>query len=365
MISRNLLMLASVATAAWAQAPLHLTLQEAEALALKNHPAIGAAELNALASNERIAQTESVRHPVVTASVTGAAAPEDSRIAAGGLNNPIVLGRFATGVSVNQLVLDFGRTSRLVEGSRFASRAENEKTKATRADVLLNVQRTYYTALGTKTLVDIARQTIAARQLLVDQVSALVQAQMKSGLDLSVANTNLAEARLLLSSAENERLSAHARLAEAIGMSSAVPFELAEESMPPIEPLSAAQLNDRALRERPEIVAARLEADSLNSVAAAERALRYPSVTASFVAGVIPVRVKELSSDYVAVGLNISSSFSEWRPVQSASEGGGIQSPECHAANSPGRERCLPGSECCSIGRQHGRRENDADEAVH
>jgi outer membrane protein len=284
-------------------------LLEAEALALKNHPAIGAAELNALAFQERIAQNESARQPFVTASVTGVAAPEESRIAAGGLNNPIILSRFATGVSVNQLLLDFGRTSQLVQGSRLASLAESEKTKATRADVLLNVQRTFYTALGTKTLVNIAKQTIAARQLLVDQVSALVQAQMKSSLDLSIANTNLAEAKLLLSAAENENLSAHARLAEALGMSRAVPFELLEEPMPNVEPLSITELSERALRERPEIVAARLEADSLTSVAAAERALRFPSVTASVGAGVIPSRVKDLSSDYAAAGLNISLPF--------------------------------------------------------
>jgi outer membrane protein len=309
MISRSSLLLVSITTAAWTQVPQQLTLQEAEALALKNHPAIAAAEFNALASQERIAQSESVRHPFVSANVTGAAAPEESRLAAGGLNNPLVLSRFATGVSVNQLLLDFGRTSRLVQGSRLASLAESEKTKATRADVLLNVQRTYYTALSTKTLVEIAKQTIASRQLLVDQVSALVQAQMKSGLDLSIANTNLAEARLLLSSAENERLSAHAQLAEAVGMSRSVPFELAEEPMPNVEPLSATELNERALRERPEIAAARFEADSLSSVAAAERALRFPSVTASFGAGLIPTRVQALSSDYVAAGLNVTLPF--------------------------------------------------------
>jgi outer membrane protein len=309
MILRNLLLLLSITTAAWTQAPRQLTLQEAEALALKNHPAIAAAEFSALASQERITQSKSFRQPFVAANVTGVAAPEESRLAAGGLNNPLVLSRFATGLTVNQLLLDFGRTSRLVQGSRLASLADSERTKATRADVLLAVQRTYYTALSTKTLVEIAKQTIAARQLFVDQVSALVHAQMKSGLDLSVANTNLAEARLLLSSAENERLSAHAQLAEAVGMSGAVPFELAEEPMPNVEPLSATELNQRALRERPEITAARLDADSLSSVAAAERALRFPTVTASFGAGLIPSGVKALSSDYVAGGVNVTLPF--------------------------------------------------------
>ncbi len=292
-----------------AQQPKRLTLAEAEQLALKNHPAIAAAELNTLASRERIEQNESVRQPFVVASATGAAAPEQNRIAAGGLSNPIILSRLATGVSVNQLLVDFGRTTHLIQGSRFASLAEGERVKATRADVLLNVQSVYFTALRSKTLVAIANETIASRQLFVDQVSALVQAQLKSSLDLSFAGTNLAEAKLLLSTAENERASAHARLAEAIGLTRAADFELAEEPMPDVTPLSITEFTNRAIRERPEIVANRLDADSLGSIAAAERALRFPSVTASVSAGLVPSRVKDLSGDYVAAGLNISLPF--------------------------------------------------------
>jgi outer membrane protein len=309
MIRATRLVLLIVAGSAFAQAPVRLTLAEAEQIALKNHPAISAAEFNALATKERIAEAEAARQPFVTASFTGAGAPENTRIAAGGLNNPVIYSRLATGFSVNQLLLDFGRTSRLIETSKFSSQADAERTKAARADTLLNVQRAYYAALRSKTLVDIAKYTIEARQLIVDQVSALVKAQLKSGLDLSFASTNLAEAKLLLATAENERRAAHAQLSEALGYPSAQEFDLVEEPLPDVEPLSITELTQRALRERPEAVAARLDTESSRSFAAAEKSLRYPSVMATAGAGFIPNRVKSLSNDYAAVGFNVTLPF--------------------------------------------------------
>lgn len=309
MIRARLLILFLAAFYLQGQTPKRLTLAEAEQIALKNHPAIGAGEFSALAMRERIQAAEAARHPLVTANLTGAGAPDNTRIAAGGLNNPAIFSRFATGVSVNQMVLDFGRSSRLIESSRFSSEAETERTKATRQDVRLGVRRAYYAALRSATLVNIAKYTIDARQLIVDQVSALVKAQLKSGLDLSFASTNLAEAKLLLATAENERSAAQAQLSEALGYRNAGPFELVEEPMPPVEPLSITELSEGAMRDRPELSAARLEIESARAFASAEKALRYPQVSAIASAGLIPSRVQSLSNDYAAAGINVSLPF--------------------------------------------------------
>src|SRR5205085_3170613 len=141
--------------------------------------------------------------PVASASLTGAGSLDDSRVAAGALNNPVIYSRLATGVTVSQLVADFGRTSQLVASAKLTAQAESARTKLTRADILLNVQRAYVAALRSRAVVGIAESTVTARQLLVDQVSALVNAQLKSGLDLSFASTNLAEAKLFVSAATN------------------------------------------------------------------------------------------------------------------------------------------------------------------
>lgn len=292
-----------------AQTPERLTLAEAEKRALAQHPAIEAGAFEAMSVAQRVDQAKAARNPFVTASFTAAGAPDNSRIAAGALNNPVIYSRAATGVSVNQMLFDFGRTSRLIDSSRSAAAAAEERTKVTRADVLLNVRRAYYAALRSRRLLDVATATVEARQLIVDQVAELVKAQLKSSLDLSFVQTNLSEAKLMLASARNEQQAAHAQLAEAMGQQSTDLFELADEPMPPVEPLALSELRSRALQNRPEISAMRLEAESARNLTAAERALRMPSVAAVASAGLIPSRVSNLQSDYAAIGLNISLPF--------------------------------------------------------
>ena len=72
------------------------------------------------------------------------------------------------------------------------------------ADILLAVNRAYFNVLRAQAVLRVAEQTVAARQLVVDQVSALAESKLKSQLDVSFANVNLSDARLLLASAQND-----------------------------------------------------------------------------------------------------------------------------------------------------------------
>jgi outer membrane protein len=308
-VKKLLASVACIACVGWAQIPKRLTLAEAEQRALAQHPAIEATNFEALATTERIGQAKAARQPFVSANFTAAGAPDDSRIAAGALNNPVIYSRLATGLSVSQLVFDFGRTSRLIDSTRSAAAAAEERTKATRADVRIAVRRAYYSALRTQRVLEVARATVESRQLVVDQVSELVKAQLKSSLDLSVVQTNLAEAKLMLASAENEQRALHAQLAEAIGQQSIDLFELVEEPHSSVEPLALSELRLKALQSRPELASLRLEVQSAQDLTAAERALRYPALSAVASAGLIPSRSSSLQSDYAAIGLNVSLPF--------------------------------------------------------
>lgn len=286
-----------------------LTLAEAQRLALQNHPGLQAARLGAEATAERVLQNEAARMPFATANLTGAGAPTGDRVAAGGLNNPVIYSRLAMGVTVSQMVADFGRTKELVASAKLTTEAEKARVRVTQADILMNVQRTYFAALRARAVVGIAESTVTARQLLVDQVSALVNAQLKSGLDQSFASTNLAEARLLLAAAMNEYQSAQALLSEAMGYGDARLFTLDEEPMPGAETLAREALTAEALRDRPELVAGRLDTDAGRRLARAEHALKYPSIAAVATAGVLPAHVSNLGSNYVAAGVNVSLPF--------------------------------------------------------
>ena len=208
---------------------VRLTVKDAEALALKNNPAISVARLTALASEQVTREVRSNLWPQTYADLTGVDARSNSRITAGGLNNPTVYTRAAAGATVTQLITDFGHTTNMVAGARLQARADEQSAAATREDILLAVDQAFYNALQTHAVLRVAEQTVASRQLLSDQVSALTNSKLKSDLDLSFANVNLAQAKLLYLDALNNDKTSAAALSAILGYSTLEAFELVND----------------------------------------------------------------------------------------------------------------------------------------
>jgi outer membrane protein len=283
-----------------------LTLVQAEQTALQNHPQVQAAQYIARAANEVVRETRAAYFPTAFGSVTGAGAENGSRIAAGGLNNPVIYDRFATGVAVGQLLTDFGRTRALVASSSLNAQAEEQAVIGQRAFVLLDVDRAYFGALRAQVVEKVAQSTVDARQLGLDQVSALASSNLRSGLDVSFAQVNLSTAQLLLAQAQNDTQRAFATLAAALGSPTVTSFELSEEPLPSAPPPDSAPLVSEAFRQRPDILAARFSAESAAKFADAEHDLFRPSVTAVGAAGVTPYHQAGINDRYLAVGVNLN-----------------------------------------------------------
>lgn len=295
-----------IAASAAAQSAPPLSLRDAEARALQNHPQILVGQYTAQAGAELTRETRAAYFPSVNGNVTGAAAADGSRIAAGGLNNPIILDRAAAGVSLSQLVTDFGRTSNLVQTASLRAQSLQQGVVVDRADVLLAVDRAYFNALRAQAILRVAEETVGARQLVTDQVTALAQSNLKSGLDLSFARVNLSEAQLLLLQARNDRAASFAILGAALGQADALMYALSEEPLPPAPPADAAAVIAKALRERPDVVGERLASEAAAKFADAERALWFPTIAAIGAAGVTPWRQTGLTAGYSAIGVNVS-----------------------------------------------------------
>ena len=216
-----------------AQPPTRLTLAQAQQLAIQNNPQFGAAKYNAAAAYQVAPQYRSAYAPSLQGSLTGVGADNGSRLAAGGLNNPVVYNRVGTGLSVGQMITDFGRTSNLVAMAKLQASAQDQVTETTRAQILLNTSRAYFAVLRAQAVMKVANQTVAARQLVSDQVTALAESKLKSTLDVSFANVNLADAKLLVVQAQNDLKAAEADLAAAMGLPNESGFVLEEEPMPP------------------------------------------------------------------------------------------------------------------------------------
>lgn len=287
-------------------ATMTLSLKQAEALAIKNNPQISVARLMALASEQVTREVRSNLWPSATANLTGVDSHDNSRITAGGLNNPIIYERAAAGVIVNQLITDFGRTTNLAASASYAAKAENQNAIATREQILLAVDQAFYSALQSQAVLTVAQQTVNARQTVSDQVDALFKSKLRSQLDLSFANVNLAEAKLLLLDAENNQNASLATLSAVLGYPTLRNFQLVEDTTPIASPPgNVDDLIASAFATRPEILALDFQYQSAQKFQSAEHDLFYPTIEAVGVVGDTPVRNPVLSNWYGAVGVNV------------------------------------------------------------
>ncbi|EEF61574.1 TolC family protein [Pedosphaera parvula] len=300
-----LLVLASITASAEDAKPL--SLKDAEAIALQKHPRITAAELRALASKQVTREARSAYYPTITGNATLAGGSgNNTRIAAGGLNNPLILDRNAEGINVNQLIYDFGRTANLTASSELRSRAEEENALATRAQIVLQVDAAYFDALQAQSVLGVANQTVATRQTLFDQINELANNKLKSGLDVSFARVSLEEGKLLLAKTENDLQGAFASLAALLGDRDQQQYHLLDTASPASLNMDQNQLVEKALQNRPDLARLRFEKEAAKKFARAEKDLHYPTINAMGSAGIIPLHDSKLNDNYAAAGINVS-----------------------------------------------------------
>jgi outer membrane protein len=287
--------------------PMTLNLQQAEALAIKNNPQISVGRLTALASQQVTREVRSNLWPTATANLTGVDAETNSRITAGALNNPLIYERAAVGATVSQLITDFGRTTNLVASANLAAKAENQNAMATKEQILLAVNQAFYNALQTHAVLTVAQQTVNERQTVADQVNALFKSKLKSELDLSFANVNLAEAKLLLLDAQNNDDAARATLSMVLGFPDLQNFKLVDSAAPNLPPPgNVDDLISLAFNLRPEILSLEFQSQSAKKFRVAERDLLLPSIRAVGVIGEAPFGNAAVANNwYGAVGGDI------------------------------------------------------------
>jgi outer membrane protein len=290
------------------QAPLSLA--QATALAIQNHPQIAAARDTAAVSGQKITVARAPYYPFVDGEITGAQGLADSRLGAGALSASQLFNRFGQGLQVTQLLTDFGRTKNLVATSQFQAQAADQNTQATIYDVVFGVNRAYFGVLQATAFVNVANETIKARQTLADQVTALEKASLKSEYDVGFADVNLSEAKLLLVRSQDAVERAYADLSRALGQDQVVRYNLAAVPSPAEPPASAEPLIAEAIQNRPELKGMQLQLQGARSFEQAEADLKHPTVSFVAVGGGLPYlgqdpRVAPYGYEGAAVNMDI------------------------------------------------------------
>ena len=111
----------------------------------------------------------------------------------------------------------------------------------------------FFAAQQAQSVTLVAEQTVATRQMFLEQVSALASNKLRSDLDVSFARVNVEDAKLLLSKAQNDVQAEFARLANLMGLREPKTYRLVEEPLPPPLSTNISELVEQALQSRPEL----------------------------------------------------------------------------------------------------------------
>jgi outer membrane protein len=297
-------------TGAAADQSQRLTRTDAEQMAIKNNPRISVGHLIALAQHQVVRETRAAELPTALASVTAEDAEQASRISAGTLTASRLFEHAGAGASATQLITDFGKTRNLVLSSKLQEKAQNASALATTEDIVLATDQAFYNALQAKALLSVAKQNVETRQTTDDQISVMTKNKLKSTLDLSFADVNLSQAKLLLLDAENNADSTMAAMDDVLGLDKKVNFDLAggtDALQAP--PLDEDQLLQLALQQRPDLQALDYNDQAAVKFSRAERDQLLPSISALGTLGIVPLRP---GSQYYpanwwgAVGVNVN-----------------------------------------------------------
>jgi outer membrane protein len=294
------------ATSVAAQAP-KLTLAQAQRMAVANHPQVRVMQFDTAAAQEAINIARSSYSPQVYGSGVTTFAKPGTRVSANlaSITDPTVIQRTGMGLAVSQYVTDFGRTADIVKSYELEAKSAAQRGQLTQLTVLLNVTQAYLEVLRARALERVALATVAARRTLFRQVSVLAKAGLRSTLDVSIAQRDLASANQMVVLARARRRDAMASLSEALGSPTEIDYDLIDIKKLPSIPKSVGPLIDEMLANNPELAAMRSQTESAVSNAAAVAKEKDPTVTAYGYFGGTPISAanQEINDAYATAGV--------------------------------------------------------------
>jgi outer membrane protein len=288
---------------------LRLSLADAEKMALKSNPSISVARLLALAQHQVVREAKSAMLPTANAAITAMQAEDASRVSAGSLTASRLFEHAGAGGGFTQLITDFGKTGNLVASSMLQEKAQNASALATTEDIIVATDQAFYDALQSQALLKVAIQNTSTRQTSESQISSYTKNNLKSTLDLSFADVNLSQAKLLQLDAQSNAESSMAALDAILGLDRQVVFELVEETGPlTAPPADVDQLVQLAMRQRPDLQALDLSHQAAVKFSHAERDLNLPSITALGTVGSVPIRPPQYYNQnwWGGIGVNMN-----------------------------------------------------------
>ena len=282
-----------------------LSLPALTEFALRNNPRTRQAWLAARAAAAGVSIEQADLLPQITANYTGSRAQQIS--ATSGAVVPWQT-RFGPSISFSYVLFDFGVRALQVETAEYRLLAANLAQNRTLQDVVFQVEQAYYRLIGLDALVR------ANDQFLQNTKTALEAAQKRreSGLatvaDVYRAETQVAQASLVLTRSRGEFEKARGQLATAVGLPVNASVKVQSLTAPPQVrevTTTVSTLLEQAKTGRPDLVAAEAQARAARSNATAVSRAGLPSIEVNGAGGHTIFGDNRPSASSYNLGLNL------------------------------------------------------------
>jgi len=254
-----------------------LTLADVVEIALSNNPATRASYFRALAAREQVGVDRAPYYPTLDVDVDAARTKQS---ALGGAFD-YKLDSYGPIATLDFLVFDLGGRAADAESSRLALLAADWTHTAVVQNVILGVQQTFVQYLNAKAQLEAAKTSLKTAQSAYDAATVRKQAGVATIADVLQAQTAVSQAQLAVDRLSGQVFALRGALATAMGLPATTPYDIGDlPSTLPTEFASRAvdDLIAQARVERPDLAAARLEAEKATVHIKSVRATGLPSL---------------------------------------------------------------------------------------
>ncbi|TLY25594.1 MAG: TolC family protein [Nitrospirae bacterium] len=263
-----------------------LTLEKAMELALSNHPSLRVASGTQAANEALVGQAQSGFYPQVqgllsyqrttanaTRNFTGSPFPRRT--------TGDTFGFYQSGVTLNQLLYDFGTIKSQVETAQFNLQAANANAETTVQTVVINVQQAYFSLQQAQRLVKVNEEALTQFKQHLDLARGRFKAGVAAKVDVTTAEVDLSNAQLNLITAKNNALVARVTLNNAMGIQTTNPYRVLDPSRGEAYQVTLDEAVARAMQLRPEMISQRAQERAAEAAIKAAQGNFFPTVTSS------------------------------------------------------------------------------------
>jgi outer membrane protein len=256
-----------------------MTLQEAIDFAQQNNPRVGGAAAELRAAQARVGQRRAVRRPQLSnnGSVFRQGPVVPSFQPGGSPISPPY--RWTVGVTLSQILLDFGQRSARQKSAEREANAAEHRLGETRNDVRYVATIAFYNVFRARELLTVAeeRRAAAAEQLRVAR--ARFESDVAPRFDVLRSEAELADAEQAVTEAQNDVSQSEAAFNAALGRDVSAPAALTLSRGPlPEQDVPFEKARGAALRARPQLAALRETVESGKQEVRARRAENKPQI---------------------------------------------------------------------------------------